>query len=188
MSTFECIDCSFFIKVLAVPTRVSNHLFIFFSIIIFLTTVALRNGYVDAKQQRDFFVTLGNIRMRDTTSTSAAAAAASAEESSGSASRRAYDAPFGKPTIHDAAGLGELIAGKFTNYGGDDVDYPDLSHISCRSGLPLPRDTRATHMQRELVRSRMESDSAKVSGLGGKEHHFTMKRFQNVPGRLDIPK
>jgi hypothetical protein len=75
----------------------------------------------------------------------------------------------------------ELIQGKYTNFQHYDADYPSMAGLVDKSALPLPKSTRASTMVAEKSRSDQCKDTMK-------EKRFVMKKFQNVPGKLNLPK
>ena len=75
----------------------------------------------------------------------------------------------------------EIIQAKFTNFTNYDADYPSMSGLVDKSALPLPKSTRASTMVAEKSRNDQSKDTLK-------EKRFVMKKFQNVPGKLNLPK
>lgn len=71
----------------------------------------------------------------------------------------------------------EIIQSKFTNFNNFDGDYPSLQGLVDKSALPLPRSTRASTMITEKSHSGPEEEPKR----------FVMKKFQNVPGKLNLP-
>lgn len=77
--------------------------------------------------------------------------------------------------------MGDLIQAKFTNFQNYDADYPSMSGLVDKSALPLPKSTRASTMVAEKSRNDQTQKSIP-------EKRFVMKKFQNVPGKLNLPK
>jgi hypothetical protein len=74
----------------------------------------------------------------------------------------------------------EIIQAKFTNFHNYDNDYPSMSGLIDKSALPLPKSTRASTMVAEKSRTDQNKDTQG-------EKRFVMKKFQNVPGKLNLP-
>ena len=56
----------------------------------------------------------------------------------------------------------QLVQAKYTHFGNDDADYPNVSGLSGKSTRIAPRGTRASDMQSS---SRKELESKEVSAV-----------------------
>ena len=75
----------------------------------------------------------------------------------------------------------QLVQAKFTDFKNDDGDYPILTGlINKRNELPPPKQTRASKFVAETTRAKHEEAEA------GEHKKFTMKKFQNIPGKLNL--
>lgn len=77
--------------------------------------------------------------------------------------------------------MAELIQAKFTNFTNYDTDYPSMAGLVDKSALPLPKSTRSSTLVAEKSRNDSQKDAEP-------EKRFVMKKFQNVPGKLNLPK
>ena len=89
-----------------------------------------------------------------------------------------FEGPFGRVTASSDEGMDQIIQGKFTSYGPEDVDYPDVSCIKKTGSFPKPRPTVASHL---LNKARLEKHKPK------EKKKFCMKRFQNIKGTFHLP-
>mmetsp|Transcript_13902 Transcript_13902/g.23040 ORF Transcript_13902/g.23040 Transcript_13902/m.23040 type:complete len:212 (-) Transcript_13902:331-966(-) len=90
-----------------------------------------------------------------------------------------FEGPFGQKTTFAEETVEQLVQAKYTNFSNDDTDYPNVVGLSGKSTRIAPRPTRASEMQSS---SRKELESKE----GNKKNEFIMKKFQNVPGKLNL--
>ena len=76
--------------------------------------------------------------------------------------------------------MNDILATKYTNYVTEDVDYPILKGFLMHGYMPAPRGTRSSELQATTVKKRVEDETAP-------RKHFVMKRFQNIPGKFQLP-
>lgn len=135
-------------------------------LIVFSNILAIKNGCVTARAMRKYAAEHPNIRRKE------------ALHSSSARVDTRFEGPFGRQTVKEEEGFDSIIQGRFTNYGPEDVDYPDISCIKKTGSFPKPRSTISS---RKLNEARLEK-------LRPKEHKkFCMKRFQNVKGTFHLP-
>ena len=90
------------------------------------------------------------------------------------------------PSISADETMENIIQAKYTSFENYDQDYPSLDGLVDRSAIPLPRQTKAsTGAAGRAAANRSGAHAAKDTGR--REIHFTMKKFQNVPGKLHLP-
>lgn len=135
-------------------------------LIVFSNILAIKNGCVTARAMRKYAAEHPNIRRKE------------ALQSSSARVDTRFEGPFGRATVTEDEGMDQIIQGKFTSYGPEDVDYPDISCIKKTGSFPKPRATIASQKLNE----------ARLAKLRPKEHKkFCMKRFQNVKGTFHLP-
>lgn len=84
-----------------------------------------------------------------------------------------HEGPFGMKTTFSKESMENIIGAKYTNYSNEDADYPVVNSIKKTGFMPTPRPTIASKAG-GLARVKAEEAAA--------PKHFTMKKFQNVPG------
>jgi hypothetical protein len=135
-------------------------------LIVFSNILAIKNGCVTARAMRKYASEHPNIRRKEALQTSSARV------------DTRFEGPFGRVTDSADEGMDQIIQGKFTSYGAEDVDYPDVSCIKKTGSFPKPRPTVASHL---LNKARLEKLKPK------EKKKFCMKRFQNIQGTFHLP-
>mmetsp|Transcript_8174 Transcript_8174/g.12208 ORF Transcript_8174/g.12208 Transcript_8174/m.12208 type:complete len:215 (+) Transcript_8174:85-729(+) len=130
--------------------------------------LAIKHGAVTAKAARKFAEDHTHIRMKEILNAETNTHATSA-----------FEGPFGQKTVYADESMEALIQAKYTNFSNYDADYPSLDGLVDKSALPLPRSTRASTMVESKTKSANKEEPKKP---------FTMKKFQNIPGKLNLPK
>mmetsp|Transcript_8008 Transcript_8008/g.10560 ORF Transcript_8008/g.10560 Transcript_8008/m.10560 type:complete len:227 (+) Transcript_8008:226-906(+) len=141
---------------------------------------ATKQGYITAKQQRDFAKAHPEITFTPP--------ALKKEREIAESKRRHFDGPFGMRTNADAReSVNELIQAKYTSFHNDEQDYPDTSGMKKKGALPKPKSTIASRTLQEAGRRKMVTDqtnqSKEVFPAVGDEA-FKMKKFKNVEARI----
>lgn len=129
--------------------------------------LAIKHGCVTAKGQRRFAEEHQHIKMKEILS-------GDHEVGSG------FEGPFGQKTIFAEESIDDLVQARFTNFGNDDTDYPNMSGLTNNRTRIAPRGTRASEMQSSSRKELASKEEKKKSG------GFIMKKFQNVPGKLNL--
>eukprot|EP00604_Paraphysomonas_vestita_P002555 CAMPEP_0174818386 /NCGR_PEP_ID=MMETSP1107-20130205/1049_1 /TAXON_ID=36770 /ORGANISM="Paraphysomonas vestita, Strain GFlagA" /LENGTH=207 /DNA_ID=CAMNT_0016030145 /DNA_START=107 /DNA_END=730 /DNA_ORIENTATION=- len=132
--------------------------------------LAIKHGAVTAKAQRKFAEDHTHIRMKEIL-----------HHDLDTGPSSAFEGPFGAKTQFANETMGDLIQARFTNFQNYDADYPSMTGLVDKSALPLPKSTRASTLVAEKSRTDQNKDS-------NPEKRFIMKKFQNVPGKLNLPK
>ncbi|CAE7707973.1 unnamed protein product, partial [Symbiodinium microadriaticum] len=83
--------------------------------------------------------------------------------------------------------MGNIIQAKYTSFANYDQDYPSLDGLVDRSAMPAPRQTKASTSAAGRAAA-TKSGANSTQSTGRRDIHFTMKKFQNVPGKLNLPK
>jgi hypothetical protein len=135
-------------------------------LIVYSNVLAIKNGCVTARAMRKYATEHPNIRRKEALQTS----------STRVDSR--FEGPFGRPTESGADKMDEIISAKFTSYGPEDVDYPDISSIKKTGSFPKPRPTVASQ---KVIEARLKKQEQAVP------KKFCMKRFQNIQGTFKLP-
>jgi hypothetical protein len=81
--------------------------------------------------------------------------------------------------------MANIIQAKYTSFAYDDQDYPSLRGLVDKSAMPHPRQTKASTNSRSGKPGNQTSAGGKTTGKP--ESHFIMKKFQNIPGKLNLP-
>ena len=81
--------------------------------------------------------------------------------------------------------MDQIMQAKFTNFDHDDMDYPVTTSQHTSTSLPKPKPTRASEFVKEVNRTKKEQLEKPHDAT---EKHFIMKKFQNVPGKLHLPR
>jgi hypothetical protein len=76
--------------------------------------------------------------------------------------------------------VGDLVQGKFTHFENDDPDYPNLEGLVVHNHSVMPRATKASQGWATIARKKAEQNRPELD-------QFVMKKFQNVPGKLNLP-
>lgn len=92
-----------------------------------------------------------------------------------------FEGPFGQKTTFAEETVEQLVQAKYTNFANDDVDYPSTAGLSNKSTRIAPRGTRASELQSSARKGLESKEEKKKSG-------FIMKKFQNIPGKLNLNK
>jgi hypothetical protein len=135
-------------------------------LIVFSNILAIKNGCVTARAMRKYASEHPNIRRKEALETSSARV------------DTRFEGPFGRATHTEEDGFDKIIQGKYTNYGPEDVDYPDISCIKKTGSFPKPRSTNASV---KLNEARLAKKNPPV------QKKFCMKRFQNIKGTFHLP-
>ncbi|CAM9131435.1 unnamed protein product, partial [Discosporangium mesarthrocarpum] len=85
-----------------------------------------------------------------------------------------FDGPYGLKSKKMECPLSSLIEARFTDFTADDRDYPDITVLKKKFRIPPPRETKAS-----------QGHSIKSNTVAKVQPKFTMKKFQNVQGRLN---
>jgi hypothetical protein len=136
-------------------------------LIVFSNILAIKNGCVTARAMRKYAAEHPNIRRKE----------ALQSNSSGRVDTR-FEGPFGKKTVSADEKMDMIIQAKYTNFGPEDIDYPDISCIKKTGSFPKPR---ATNASESIKAARMEREKNKT------KKKFCMKRFQNIKGTFTLP-
>jgi hypothetical protein len=134
-------------------------------LIVFSNILAIKNGCVTARAMRKYAFEHPNIRRKE------------ALQASSARVDTRFEGPFGKKTETSGDAMDMIIQEKYTTFGPEDVDYPDISCIKKTGSFPKPRATVAS----ESVRRAREKKEAKP------KKNFCMKRFQNIKGTFHLP-
>lgn len=137
--------------------------------------LAIKHGCVTAKAQRKFAEDHQNIKMKEVINVNM-------DESSS-----AYEGPFGRKTEYADENVGSLVRGKYTNFENDDADYPHIDGLVDKGAIPAPKGTKTSIMQADINKRKAAKLAGKSTDSPPKSH-FTMKKFQNVPGKLNLPR
>lgn len=132
--------------------------------IVYSNVLALKHGYITAKQMRQYALDHPNIRMKEPL-----------DEESRNRVTGAHEGPFGVKTIESEDTMEDIIAGKFVSYANDDSDYPDVSCIKKPGAIPLPRSTLSSEL---MIKARRDPKKEKP--------RFIMKKFQNVKPTMNL--
>jgi len=135
-------------------------------LIVFSNILAIKNGCVTARAMRKYAVEHPNIRRKEALQTSSARV------------DNRFEGPFGRPTISADEKMDQIIQAKYTSFGPEDVDYPDISSIKKTGSFPKPRATLAS---RKVTEARVEKEKQ------AEPKRFCMKRFQNIKGTFKLP-
>lgn len=87
-----------------------------------------------------------------------------------------FDGPYGTKTERTACPLSALIEARFTDFSREDEDYPDVHVLQNKFRMPSPRATKAS-----------QGHNAMLKPPDKDELQFVMKKFQNVPGKVNPP-
>jgi hypothetical protein len=135
-------------------------------LIVFSNILAIKNGCVTARAMRRYAAEHPNIRRKE------ALASGSARVDT------RFEGPFGKKTEVAGEGMDMIIQAKYTTFGPEDLDYPDISCIKKTGSFPKPRSTIASESIRKAAKERRQPKVKK---------NFCMKRFQNIKGTFHLP-
>jgi hypothetical protein len=134
--------------------------------IVFSNILAIKNGCVTARAMRKYAAEHPNIRRKEALTTNT------------SRVDTRFEGPFGRPTMAADEKMDQIIQGKFTSFGPEDVDYPDTSSIKKTGSFPKPR---ATVASQKVTEARLKKQEEAVP------KRFCMKRFQNIKGTFKLP-
>lgn len=88
--------------------------------------------------------------------------------------------------------MGELIQAKFTHFENDDPDYPNMTGLTNQYVFVAPRPTKASLGNAAVAkerRSKFEQDAEDEQVWEGPPAEmFKMKKFKNVPSKIDMRK
>lgn len=129
--------------------------------------LAIKHGCVTAKGQRRFAEEHQHIKMKEILN---------GDDEAGTA----FEGPFGHKTTFTDETIEDLVQAKYTNFANDDADYPNLVGQSEKNTRIAPRSTRASEMQSSARKASSLKEEKK------KENGFVMKKFQNVPGKINF--
>jgi len=129
--------------------------------------LAISKGCISAASMRNYRINHPNIRLKEVLQANSARPDSMVE------------GPFGRKTEYSKDSLADIIGTNYTNYCTEDVDYPILKGFVMHGYMPAPRGTKSSTLQAALVKQKMEAESTP-------KEHFTMKRFQNIPGKLNL--
>ncbi|CAM9375812.1 unnamed protein product, partial [Sphacelaria rigidula] len=87
-----------------------------------------------------------------------------------------FDGPYGTKSEKMACPLSALIEARFTDFAAEGKDYPDVSVLQKKFRMPPPRETKASEGHNVNLKPPRRAPST-----------FVMKKFQNVPGRVNPP-
>ncbi|CAM9165819.1 unnamed protein product [Scytosiphon promiscuus] len=87
-----------------------------------------------------------------------------------------FDGPYGTKSEKMACPLSALIEARFTDFSQEGKDYPDVSVLEKKFRMPPPRETKASQGHNINLKEEVKQGPP-----------FVMKRFQNIPGRVNPP-
>jgi len=134
--------------------------------IVFSNILAIKNGCVTARAMRKYAAEHPNIRRKEALQTSSARVDSR------------FEGPFGRPTVSADEKMDQIIQAKYTSFGPEDVDYPDISSIKKTGSFPKPRATVASV---KVIEARLQREKQ------AEPRKFCMKRFQNIKGTFKLP-
>ena len=134
--------------------------------------LAIKHGAVTAKAQKKFAEDHTHIKMKEILT-----------EDEGGQAGSAFEGPFGIKTTFADETMENIIQAKYTSFSNDDADYPKLDGLVDKSALPQPRMTKASSSSASRSKTRSAAQQS-----GRPESTFVMKKFQNIPGKLNLPK
>lgn len=135
-------------------------------LIVFSNILAIKNGCVTARAMRKYAAEHPNIRRKEALTSNSARVDSR------------FEGPFGRATVSADEGMDQIIQARYTNFGPEDIDYPDVSCIKKTGSFPKPRPTNASE---SVIKARKERESKK------EVKKFCMKRFQNIKGTFSLP-
>ena len=130
--------------------------------------LAIKKGCITAASMRKYTQEHPNIRMKEILHTTGGASGSSMMEG-----------PFGRKTVYSEDPFADIIQSKGTNFANDDADYPVLKGFVMHGYMPKPRATRSSAMAATHVTKKKEEE-------GKAARKFCMKRFQNIPGAMQL--
>lgn len=129
--------------------------------VVYSNVLAIKNGCVTAKSMHQYGVDHPNIRLKESLTINSGR------------SNSNHEGPFGAKTKFSEDSMGDLLQGRFVPPTKDDYDYPDISMIKKTGLMPKPKSTIASD---SILQARERADQDREK----KEHHFVMKKFQNI--------
>eukprot|EP00752_Nemacystus_decipiens_P018606 g16681.t1 len=87
-----------------------------------------------------------------------------------------FDGPYGTKSEKMTCPLSALIEARFTDFSQEGKDYPNVSVLEKKFRMPPPRETKASQGHNTTLKPAFKQGPP-----------FVMKRFQNVPGRVNPP-
>lgn len=131
--------------------------------------LAIQSGRLTAKEMREFAQSHPDIRFK------APKSKLRNEDGTKYKERVPHNGPFGISSVRTESPLCHLIEARFTNFCGAEKDYPDVQVLKKRLQLPAARETKASM-----------GHSIRNKAPPVPESTFTMKRFQNVAGKVHL--
>eukprot|EP01036_Dinobryon_divergens_P025773 gene25773-34354_t len=129
--------------------------------------LAIRKGCITAKSMRQYGIDHPNVRLKEVLS----------QDSTRGEARASHEGPFGRKTEFAEESFGSIIQAKFTNFSNSDADYPTITSIKKTGEMPNPRTTRAAQ---SILKAREDAIAQEIP------KKFCMKRFQNIPGKMNL--
>ncbi|CAM9144386.1 unnamed protein product [Ectocarpus sp. 4 AP-2014] len=87
-----------------------------------------------------------------------------------------FDGPYGTKSEKMACPLSALIEARFTDFSQEGKDYPNVRVLEKKFRMPPPRETKASQGHNITLKPTPKQGTP-----------FVMKKFQNIPGRVNPP-